>query len=85
MICNFNIIVHHALIDGYPLSQGFIAIQDALNNPERYFVDWNMIRNARAEDLSSVLKYTRKLRILSLAIIPQWQDHGPDENSFGAI
>lgn len=39
VICNFNIIVHHALIDGYPLSQGFIAIQDALNNPERYFVD----------------------------------------------
>lgn len=31
---NMSIQVNHALVDGYPLSKGFIEIQNALNNPE---------------------------------------------------
>ncbi len=42
-----------------------------------------MIRNARAEDLSSVLKiYQEAKNFIASYNSPQWQDHGPDENSF---
>ena len=30
--------VNHALIDGYPLSKGFLKIQEAANNPEKYLI-----------------------------------------------
>lgn len=30
--------VSHALVDGYPLSQAFIKIQELLNNPEKYLI-----------------------------------------------
>jgi chloramphenicol O-acetyltransferase type A len=32
----FSIQVNHALVDGYPLSQGFLKVQEYLNHPEEH-------------------------------------------------
>ncbi|MFA5481269.1 MAG: CatA-like O-acetyltransferase [Bacilli bacterium] len=34
---HLNIIVHHALVDGKPLADGFLKIQEYLSNPEQVF------------------------------------------------
>lgn len=36
VLISLNIQVHHALIDGYPLSRGFLKIQEYCRHPERY-------------------------------------------------